>query len=411
MKPKHKMYLRLNIMSLVFVVVSFISVTLAWFAYSGLVDVKTEVNVKAWYIELEKDGETVSNDIVISLSDIYPGMDIVNETVTINNLGDSDAGVNYSIVSARVLGEAEDNYIVDNEATTSEYVEDVLSHNYPFHININLSKNYVLAKGEESSFEVSVSWPLDSESDQVDSSWGTKAYLFQQSEEELKLQDEGYQIRPSIQVVLTVTAEQYVSADTSSDPNYDLGDRVLFDVVSNRICTDVSSTCLETFVMDSNSTLGDSTITLLPNPNKTYLSGNYSDYSALLSSLTNDWTVNTRSLLVDDILKIVSRDVMTSVLVRNNISDSIIGKLVYNNRINTELNRAISYNGYYKYINNKFNYLLSNDCYWTNSEYDINNGFAITKTDEVNSKLYNELKTNNCKVIPIIIVDKINLYS
>lgn len=409
MKQKYKMYLRLNIMSLAFVVVSFISVTLAWFAYSGLVDVKTEVNVKAWYIEIEKDGQPVSNNIVISLSDIYPGMDIVNEIVNIKNLGDSDAQVRYSIVSARILGAPEDNYIVDDEMTTSEYVEDILSHNYPFHININLSRKYILAKGEESLFEVSVSWPLDSESDQIDSSWGTNAYLFQQSEQELKNLDENHQIRPSIQVVLSVTAEQYLTTDAASDPDYDLGDTVLFDVVSNASCTVISSTCLETHIIDVNSTLGDNTVTLLPNPNNTYLNGVYSDYNASLTTITSGWTVSTRPLVVNDILNVVSKDVMSSVLVRESISDSIIGNLSYSNRLNTELTRAITYNGYYKYVNEKYSYFDSDTCYWTNSEYDIDNGFAVNKIDEINSKIYNELKAASCKVVPVIIANKTDI--
>jgi hypothetical protein len=89
------------------------SVTLAWFAYSGLADVSTEIGVKAWYIELDKNGEEVSNDIVISLPEIYPGMTTVNEVVNIKNLGDSDAQVKYSIVSARILDNTSDNYVVD----------------------------------------------------------------------------------------------------------------------------------------------------------------------------------------------------------------------------------------------------------------------------------------------------------
>ena len=48
MKRKHKLYLKLNLMSLFFIGVSFISVTLAWFAYSGLTSVKTEIGVKAY---------------------------------------------------------------------------------------------------------------------------------------------------------------------------------------------------------------------------------------------------------------------------------------------------------------------------------------------------------------------------
>ena len=48
MKKKH---LKLNIMSLFFVAVSLLSITLAWFAYSGIANTATEVDVKAWYIE------------------------------------------------------------------------------------------------------------------------------------------------------------------------------------------------------------------------------------------------------------------------------------------------------------------------------------------------------------------------
>ena len=193
-------------MSIFFIVISFTSVTLAWFAYSGLSTVSTEVGVKAWYIKLEKDGETVSNDIVISSSEIYPGMETLNEIVKIKNMGDSDAQINYSIVSARVLGDIKDNYIVD-DVITSEYVEDVFGYEYPFHLNISLSKNYVLSKGDESIFEVSVSWPLDSGQDEIDSLWGTEAYKFQLGEEEKSQADQNYQVRPPIQIVISVVAE------------------------------------------------------------------------------------------------------------------------------------------------------------------------------------------------------------
>ena len=157
MKNRYKKYLRINIVPVIFIIVSFISVTFAWFAYSGLSNVNTEIGVKAWHIELEKDGQKASNDIVISLENIYPGMDTVYEKVDIKNLGDSDATLKYSVVSARLLDKAENNFVI-NETTTSEYVEDLLAHEYPFHININLSKNYVLAKNDQSTFEVSVSW-------------------------------------------------------------------------------------------------------------------------------------------------------------------------------------------------------------------------------------------------------------
>jgi hypothetical protein len=391
--------------SLVFIVVSSISVTLAWFAYSGLSKVSTEIGVKAWYIELEKDGQVVSNDVVISLSEVYPGMEIVDEKINIKNLGDSDAQVKYSIVSARILGKEEDNYFV-SESTTSPYVEDLLSHNYPFHININLDRGYVLSKGEDNVFEVSVSWPLDSDNDEFDSYWGIEAFKFQENEDNLKLLDPEYQVRPAIEVVISVIAEQYLESDTSSDPNYNLGDTIYYDVVNNAPCIEVSSTCLKSYVLDVNNKTIDSTVTLLPDPTNTLVSSTFSDYSSSFSSLVSTWTVTNRALEVDDALNIISLDIINSLLVRENISDSIIGNLSYDNRIITEKTKAITYNGYYKYLNESFNYLSSSTCYWTNTEYDASNGFALKEIDTTYSKLYNEPKTTSCKVVPVIIVNK-----
>ena len=50
MEKKHKVYLKLNILSLFFLGVSFISISLAWFAYSGLAKVATDIDVKTWYV-------------------------------------------------------------------------------------------------------------------------------------------------------------------------------------------------------------------------------------------------------------------------------------------------------------------------------------------------------------------------
>jgi hypothetical protein len=407
MKPRHKIYLKINLMSLVFIVVSFISVTLAWFAYSGLANVDTVVDVKAWYIEFEKDGEKVSNNVVISLSEIYPGMETIHEVISLRNLGDSDAQVNYSLVSARILGKPEDNYEVNDSTVTSSYVEDKLSHYYPFHININLSKNYILSKSTDEYFEVSISWPLDSDTDALDSYWGTEAYKFGQKEKENKELDPNYQIRPSIQIVINVTAEQYVESDTSSDIRYDVGDVVLYDVENDRSCDKISPTCISTYVIDVNNKLGDNTVTLLPDPKNTYVTGTYNDYDTLMAGFISNWAADTRPLLVDDILKVISTDVMNSLLVRSGMSDSIIGNLKYGNRLSVEVNKAISYNGFYRFVNERFNYLSSVNCYWTSSQYNINNGFAIKKENENNSILYSESKENTCNIIPVIISKKL----
>ncbi len=409
MEEKHKLYLKLNLMSLVFIVVSFISVTLAWFAYSGLADVSAEIGVKAWYIELNKDGQPVSNEVVISLSDIYPGMETSHEMINIKNLGDSDAELNYSIESARLLGDAENNFVVNEGTIDSDYIGDVLSHNYPFHINMNLSKNYILSKGGESYFEVSISWPLDSGDDAFDSLWGTKAYQFDKSELELKQNDPNYQIKSSIQIVIKIMAEQYAGGYSSSDTRYNLGDTVLYDVVNNKKCSEIGDNCIATYVLDKNNTLGDDTVTLLPNPKNTYATGSFNDYSSLLASVTNGWTVPTRELTAGDIMGVISTDIMDTNLVRSGISNVVAGNLKYANRMTSELTKTATYNGYYGYHNDKFSYLSTANCYWTNSEYNVSSGYAAKKIDDIISKVYGEAKETVCNVVPVIIASKVNL--
>ena len=97
LSKKQKSYLKLNIVSILFAAVSLLSVTLAWFAYSGLASVGTEVGVSAWYIEFEKNNKVATNDIVISLASIYPGMETLKEEINIKNLGDSDAKIKVNI--------------------------------------------------------------------------------------------------------------------------------------------------------------------------------------------------------------------------------------------------------------------------------------------------------------------------
>ena len=89
--------------------------------------------------------------------------------------------------------------------------------------------------------------------------------------------------------------------------------------------------------------------------------------------------------------------------------NQIIGNLNYGNRINTEINKMLSSNGHYRFINDKFSYLATNNCYWTNTEYSGNYGIAIKKSDEDVSIIYGETKTSSCNVVPVILVNKSDL--
>lgn len=401
MNKRRRVYVKLNLLSLFFIAVSLTSITLAWFAYSGIASVDTEIDVKAWYIEFQKDNTAVTNNIVISLSDIYPGMDTVSEKVDINNMGDSDAEISYKIESARILDE-------DLVGLDPLALEDKLSHDYPFHLNINLSNNYATSKDGHSQIEVSVSWPLDSDNDEVDSEWGNKAFAFQKSENDKFNLDPNYQIRSSLKVVISVKAEQYMNSNESPDLNYGLGQVVLYDVVNNKVCNELGGTCIKTYVIDNNNKVGDKAVTLLPDLFGSYKSGTYDEYTSLFNALASEWKVNLRPLKVEDVLKIVSNDVTNSVLVRDGLSNDIIGHLKYNDRINTELNKAVSYNGYYTFMNSRFNYLMTSRCYWLNNEYN-DGAFALVKVDNDISKIYKEDKSNSCNIVPVITVSKGNL--
>ena len=405
MKARYKRYLKIYMIPIIFIATSFIFTTFAWFAYSGLRKVSTEVDVKAWYIELSKSGEVVTNDIVITLDDVYPGMETVDEIVNIENKGDSDAKLSYKVVSARIL----DSDFSGDALEDNQFLSDSLSHEYPFHVNIDLSKNYIASGGDTSTFEVSVSWPLDSGNDSLDSLWGMNAYNFQKSEQEKLVDDASYKVRPAIQIVISIVAEQFIDTNSSSDMRYALGDTILYDVLLNKRCYSVSETCLSTTVIDVNNTLGDVNVTLLPSLYGNYFDSSFNDYNNKLEEFTSNWSSPTRGLSVNDLLYVISKDVTNSLLNGESISSQIVGNLGYDNRINTEISKAISFNGYYTFLNDKYNYLVHSGCYWTNSSYGNDNGFAFGKLNELKSEIYPKSKSEECKVIPVIIAPKNNL--
>lgn len=402
MKRKYKAYLKLNLLSLFCLGVSFISITLAWFAYSGLSTVSTEVDVKAWNIEFMKDSQAVTNEIVIDVDDIYPGMNPIIEKISIHNLGDSDAMLSYQVVSARVLNE-------DLAEQEKGYLVDLLSHDLPFHINISLEDRYVEAKNGVSDFSVSVSWPLDSLNDERDSKWGNEAYKFQQEEQQKHEQDPNYIPRKSLKIVISVKAEQFIDAPETPDINYNVGDLILYDVVNNQRCETISSTCLKTYVMDANNTLANNSVTLLPDLYQTYSTGPYENYDALLNSSVSTWNVSSRALTLEDLLKVIATDNQNSFLKRDGLSDVIVGNLDFKDRITTVIDKSKSYNGRFSFLNERFPYLSSNKCYWVKTEYDTNKAYAFQRQDDTNTMIYGNDKSTSCSVVPVIVVDKVNL--
>ena len=87
---------------------------------------------------------------------------------------------------------------------------------------------------------------------------------------------------------------------------------------------------------------------------------------------------------------------------------SIKSKLL-TNRLNTELLKATNYNGYYQYLSNKYSFITSNTCYWIKTSYNNEKAFAFVREDANHGKVYGELKSANCGIIPVIIARKSNI--
>lgn len=414
MKKRYKVYFGLNILSLMFVVFSFIFTTLAWFAYSGLSKVSTEMDVKAWYIELSNNGDPVSNELVINVPNIYPGMNSVSETIDIKNMGDSVAAVKYEIVSARILG---DEYKENEEGVLDIDLEDKLSHDYPFKINMSLGKNFVLDGEDATEFNVSVSWPLDSGNNEKDTEWGTKAYAFQDNENKKHTEDNSYIKKTAIQIYLKVIAEQYLGNSDSAETRITVGDTVLYNPVDNIMCNQLSDNenCIKTTVigtknnneLDTNIKVGSTNLVLLPNVLGNLGESSYYNLESKYEEIVENWTVlEHMNLSADVLLKITSNDINGTFLTGRELSNIIVGSTKKLGRTGTLINDAIGLNGFFTFMNSKFPYLVSNKCFWTSTSYNASSAFAMVKHSETITRIESLDNASNCTVLPLMVVSK-----
>ena len=403
MEKKYKRYLKADLISLFFIAVSFISVTLAWFAYTGIASSGLNVDIKAWHIEFNGESKA-SNVITIPLSNIYPGMETVVESVNIKNKGDSEAKISYKIESVRIL---------DKELDTTIKQEDLidkLSNEYPFSIDISLSKEYVDANIGESSIDLSVSWPLDSDQNDKDSEWGNKTYEFQANEEKLKAQDKNYNMRTSIKVVISLIAEQNTDKFTLNT-----GNMVLYDPVLEQKCDKLENTCykmnlITPYYDDSEN------VYLLPNILDDYGTEpkSYEEFNDIITAINTDWVSVNEPLGLKKIIDLVSTDIYNTKLIRENLSDTIVGNISKEERFKEYMETKVlpgKYNSYITFNSEMYNYLDTTKCYWLNYEYNEEKAFALSKLSEGIMKIYPENKTEKCSAIPIINVPKEKLFN
>lgn len=277
------------------------------------------------------------------------------------------------------------------------YIEDLLAHNYPFQINMSLSDRYANANDGTGEFYVSVDWPLDGGDNKKDSDWGNDAYQFNKDNPD----------KTAIEITIQLKAEQYLEEDNdSSDPDYRLGSIVLFNPKTNTKCSYLGDGCIKTYVIDKNSTIGDTSVTLLPDLTNLSDPITASQFATTKNTIPSQYQASARALKVEDILPVVSKDINETIIIRPTLSPQVVGYLDYGERIKEHIASTIGYKGIYRYKTLNFPYLTSQSCIWLDTAYDETTQFALAKLDSDYTKLYNEVKTQSCSIVPLFEVSK-----
>ena len=71
----------------------------------------------------------------------------------------------------------------------------------------------------------------------------------------------------------------------------------------------------------------------------------------------------------------------------------------------SHINKLVNpYNSYFKYNEEKYDFLSSNQCYWLNTEHDSSRAYALVKDADKGSIITPYDKSNICSVVPVVIV-------
>ena len=123
----------------------------AWFVFSTHSDYTYEGRVVAWDVEI-KEGEQLINDVTIAV-DMKPGMADFSKHYVVNNLGDVEAKLTYTVKSFTILGRTID---VNSISDINDYLENY----YPFSISIAADRT-VLPINSSANFDIVVEWDFE----------------------------------------------------------------------------------------------------------------------------------------------------------------------------------------------------------------------------------------------------------
>lgn len=174
---------------LVFLIVLLASNAFAWFIYATKVDSDVSVHVRSWNVVFEAGEHEVTDMVNINVSDIYPGMQDYHYELKAYNHSEVSATISYEIMECRLLSnyfktvegkqEAQET-ILPTDPYSADLADD-LENDYPFSIEIGLSDTTIAQGNGEETFSIDVTWPYESNQDDIDTQWGVNAYNYKQS--------------------------------------------------------------------------------------------------------------------------------------------------------------------------------------------------------------------------------------
>lgn len=374
---------KLNFATVFFFIMSLISTTFAWFAFSNVVNNNMEINVKSWQVNINDSEGALSNKLDIKIDSFYPGSELTSKTINIKNTGDLPSTISFKINYLRIFDK-------EFDTTNQEELFDKISQEYPFTINFNLDSNY-LDNDYDTNFTYSIIWPLDSGNDSLDTEWGTNAYNFYESEKNKYNADNSYTIRKGIELIVELVVEQYVGEDTEvPNINYTLGKKILYNPITLNNCNDGEENCYKYYIIEENNLVSSTEVLTMISPSE-------------ITTLVPYSETNENSIKLNDILNIINNDVLETNIVRNNLSNRTLGNVYDINKYTDILNLINNNNATIEFSKLKYNYLKSNECYWLYNE--TYNNIAIKNKDENTIMLYKE-EINNCKNITTTIITK-----
>ncbi len=168
-----KLKKRVRRRTVVFLILTMIGNAFAWFIYSNKVSMQMNVGVKSWRITFEQNGQTLTNNVVFTINDIYPGMTTYTDRVEIKNSGEMTASVTYEITSVRIFDTT-----YTNSTYTSAQLESKLANDYPFAITFAVD-DATIGTTDATNFRMYVNWPFESGDDSLDTYWGKRAYDYE----------------------------------------------------------------------------------------------------------------------------------------------------------------------------------------------------------------------------------------